>query len=306
MTANTARAIARGTRAQKNETASVAADEVLIGKDILELVSSAMYIDPLTIYREYVQNAADSIDEARRAGVLKEGEPGRVDIQFDAGTRSARVSDNGSGLPWPQFISRLTALGMSAKRGTAARGFRGVGRLAGLGYAQELVFRSRTKGERLVSEMRWDCRELRAKLRSAQSDHGLAELVSGIVSVSRIAADEYPERFFEVELKGVVRLRSDKLMSASAIGEYLSQVAPVGFSPEFRFGAEIRSVLRSVVELGEIDIHIEGLDTPVYPTPRRDCPRWPPINPVRERRVRRGAGYRRRCCRRRLDSPPRL
>jgi molecular chaperone HtpG len=100
-----------------------------IGKDILELVSSAMYIDPLTIYREYVQNAADSIDEARRAGDLKEEESGRVDIQFDIGTHSARVRDNGSGLPWPQFISRLTALGMSTKRGTTARGFRGFGRL---------------------------------------------------------------------------------------------------------------------------------------------------------------------------------
>ena len=55
---------------------------MLVGKDILELVSSAMYVDPLTIYREYVQNAADSIDDARRTGVLKKGEPGRVDIHL--------------------------------------------------------------------------------------------------------------------------------------------------------------------------------------------------------------------------------
>ena len=33
--------------------------EIVVGKDILELVSSSMYIDPLTIYREYIQNAAD-------------------------------------------------------------------------------------------------------------------------------------------------------------------------------------------------------------------------------------------------------
>ena len=37
--------------------------EVEIGKDILELLTGAMYVDPLTIYREYVQNAADAIDE---------------------------------------------------------------------------------------------------------------------------------------------------------------------------------------------------------------------------------------------------
>ena len=44
------------------------ADEIVIGKDILELLSSSMYVDPMTIYREYAQNAADSIDEARAAG----------------------------------------------------------------------------------------------------------------------------------------------------------------------------------------------------------------------------------------------
>ena len=43
-------------------------NQPLIGKDVLELLSSAMYIDPLSIYREYVQNAADSIDAAIGGG----------------------------------------------------------------------------------------------------------------------------------------------------------------------------------------------------------------------------------------------
>ena len=37
---------------------------------MLELVSSAMYVDPLTVYREYIQNAADAVDSARAAGLL--------------------------------------------------------------------------------------------------------------------------------------------------------------------------------------------------------------------------------------------
>jgi molecular chaperone HtpG len=229
-----------------------------------------MYIDPLTIYREYIQNAADSIENARQVGLLASDERGRVDIHLDPEARSVRLRDNGSGLDWKNFVSRLSALGMSNKRGTAARGFRGVGRLAGLGYAQELIFRSRTQGETLVSEMRWDCRQLRAKLRTAQADNGLARLISSIVSVSRIDGNNYPERFFEVELRGVVRLRSDKLMSGAAIAEYLGQVAPVGFSPEFHFGAEITAVLGAHVQLGEIEIQISGLDTPVF-RPHRDA-----------------------------------
>ena len=144
----------------------------MVGKDVLELVSSAMYIDPITVYREYVQNAADAIDAARATGALTPAEPGRVDISIDHSTRTVRIRDNGCGVPFRDFGRTLTALGGSAKRGTSARGFRGVGRLAGLGYAQELVFRSRVPGETDVSQIRWDCRRLKAALRKASDDTG--------------------------------------------------------------------------------------------------------------------------------------
>ncbi|KAF0118287.1 MAG: molecular chaperone HtpG [Rhodospirillaceae bacterium] len=96
--------------------------EIVIGKDILELISSAMYVDPLTIYREYVQNAADSIDLARADGVLGPDEAGRVDIILDLaqGTRSVKIRDDGSGVSNSEFAQRLTAIGGSRKRGTSA------------------------------------------------------------------------------------------------------------------------------------------------------------------------------------------
>lgn len=249
---------------------SVAISDIVIGNDVLELVSSAMYVDPMTVYREYVQNSADAIDEARRQGVLTVDEPGRVEIAIDPSRRSIRIRDNGSGVPWPEFGRKLTALGGSAKRGTPARGFRGVGRLAGLGYAQELIFRSRIAGEDLVSELRWDCRGLKAALRAASVGTGVADLIHSIVSIGRVSAVEYPERFFEVELKGVVRLRSDRLMGPVGVSEYLGQVAPVPFAPDFTFGAEITAALRTFVDLGELDIRIEGLETSVYRPHRND------------------------------------
>ena len=44
--------------------------KIVVGKDIIELLGSAMYRDPLSIYREYIQNAVDSIDEAIESGCL--------------------------------------------------------------------------------------------------------------------------------------------------------------------------------------------------------------------------------------------
>jgi hypothetical protein len=244
-------------------------DEIIVGKDILELISSAMYVDPLTIYREYIQNAADSIDLARRQELLTGEQADRVDIFIDQGTRTVRIRDNGCGVARQDFARRLTAIGASAKRGTDARGFRGVGRLAGLGYAQEVVFRSRTEGYPEVLELRWDCRKLRASLRSSDNKLEIEELIRNVVSLNEINGDRYPGRFFEVELKGIVRLKSDRLMSAVAIAEYLSQVAPVPFAPEFKFGAEINEALKTVVSLGELHLHIEGIERPVF-RPHRD------------------------------------
>ena len=52
----------------------------VVGKDILELLTSSMYVNPLAIYREYVQNAVDSIDDAVAAGELASFSDGRIDI----------------------------------------------------------------------------------------------------------------------------------------------------------------------------------------------------------------------------------
>ncbi|HVL40005.1 MAG TPA: ATP-binding protein [Fimbriimonadaceae bacterium] len=249
--------------------ATLAPEAILVGKDVLELLSSAMYVDPLSVYREYVQNAADAIDDARREGLLRADEAGRVDFSFDSTARSVRIRDNGTGIPCEDFVRVLTSIGGSSKRGTQARGFRGVGRLAGLAYAQELVFRSRAVGETMVSEMRWDCRRLKSAMRATDFSGGLEELIRHVVTGSQIEPTDYPERFFEVELRGIVRLRSDKLMTPSAVEDFLSQVAPVPFAPEFGFGAEISAALQAVMPGPPLHIHIAGSDRPVY-RPHRD------------------------------------
>lgn len=253
--------------AAKDQGNAEALDAVIVGRDVLELVSSAMYVDPMTVYREYIQNAADAIDDARKSGMLPPEEAGRVTIDIDPVPRSIRIRDNGTGVSNGEFGRKMAALGASGKRGTNARGFRGVGRLAGLGYAQELVFRSRTVGDTMVAELSWDCRKLKTLLR--QGDGDIEGLVRSVATLRRKPAGDYPEHFFEVELRGVVRIRSDRLMSPVAVEEYLGQVGPVPFSPDFRFAGELREALAPVVPLGELEIFVDGKEQPIY-RPHRD------------------------------------
>lgn len=234
-----------------------AAHDVRLGKDLLELVSSAMYVEPLTAYREYLQNAADSIDEARRLGLLGADEPGRVEIFLDQGARVARVRDNGAAIPRSEVVNRLLALGGSTKRGTEARGFRGVGRLAALGYAQYLTFRTCAEGEDVVTEVTWDGRRLRTALADADSGD-LAAVVAAVVDVRVVPAGEHSPRFFEVEIGRIVRQRGDRLLDPTAVEAYLAQIAPVPFSPEFQHGPAITEALRAAGPLGELVLTING------------------------------------------------
>ena len=45
-----------------------------IGKNIIENLTTGMYENSYTVYREYIQNAADSIDNAITSGLLKKYE----------------------------------------------------------------------------------------------------------------------------------------------------------------------------------------------------------------------------------------
>lgn len=243
--------------------------EVVLGVDIIELVSSSLYVDPLSAYREYIQNAADAIDDARAEGTLSKGVAGRVDIMIDTAARSVRIRDNGTGLGGHDFVKRLTAFGGSQKRGKQRRGFRGVGRLAAVGYCQELFFRSRTGPGQPIRELRWDCRYLRSSLRSSDFAGTLGDAVREATSHRTVTLPDYPDRFFEVELRGVVRHGKDDLLSVDAVRRFISQVAPVPFSPQFQYGVEIDRFLSDLPTRADLHVFING-EGPIY-RPHRDA-----------------------------------
>ena len=244
-------------------------ESIVVGKDILDLLAGSMYVDPLNIYREYVQNAADSIDEARDQGLKFSNAP-EVEITFNQLERVVTIRDQGAGVASNEFVKRLTAIGSSHKRGTKLRGFRGVGRLSALGYCQELIFRGRAEGDSKVSELRWDGRILREKMRDQDFNGGLAEIVQAATTFNFLPGDEYPKRFFEVEMRKISRVRNDVLLNEDIVRNYLSQVAPVPFSNEFKFRQEIQSHLESHGIRAPIHIEINDGKGQIFHRARND------------------------------------
>lgn len=239
--------------------------EIFVGKDVLELLSSSMYVNPLSIFREYVQNATDAIDDAVAAGLLASIDEGRIEINLDHIDRRVVIRDNGTGLKNSDFPSRMLSFGASAKRGTDARGFRGVGRLSALGYVQQLVFRSRAKGDTKVLEATWDGRTVKRLLASNDDETDLRTIVREAVTIKRLDPDEYPVHFFEVELVKPRRIANDRLLNEVEIATFISQICPCPFSPEFSFGKEIAELLAPHGRAGKsYNIHINDGEEPVY------------------------------------------
>lgn len=219
-------------------------DEIKVGKDILELVTGAMYVDPLSIYREYVQNAADAIDEGRAAGLYESSRPApEVSVEIRRDTRSVTITDNGVGVPNAEFLACLTAIGGSRKRGAGFRGFRGVGRLSGLGYCQELIFRSRGQGDKKICEIHWDGRRLKEVLRDGAFAGGLVDAIRTVARRKKTVSRDARPHFFQVELRKVARVKNDVLLNESAVRDYLAQVGPVPFHPDFSLGQQIQGFL---------------------------------------------------------------
>jgi Histidine kinase-, DNA gyrase B-, and HSP90-like ATPase len=212
---------------------------VIVGKDVLELLSSAMYTDPLTIYREYIQNAVDAIDEAESEGLYKNGARARITILIDCGERTIRISDNGAGVPANSFARRLTAIGGSRKRGSNARGFRGVGRLCGLAYCEELIFRSKSSMAPRVWEVRFDCRRLKDLLNDSEFRGDVNDVMYETVKFETFEDPRRRSHFFEVELRQTSRVGNDVLLNQAAVRNYISQVAPLPFTTGFRFAGRI-------------------------------------------------------------------
>lgn len=222
----------------------------MIGRQLFDVITSGMYDNPLMVFREYLQNAVDSIDRGIQIGCLTL-EDAQIQITLSGQNRTITIFDNGPGLPNGTAHTILKSLGCSPKEGSSQRGFRGIGRLGGLAYCAELIFETReSKGEK-VAVLSWD----RSTFESIASDTSrLVSLIETIEKVStpsfRDATEDEPEHFFKVTLKNVQRFHSDILMNLKVVQDYISQVAPVPYNAEtFSFAGQLNEYFSQIEEL---------------------------------------------------------
>lgn len=201
-----------------------------VGKNILTILTIGMYRDPRMIYREYIQNSADQIDELS-LDEQNDGHRKVIDIHIDNEKRNIVIKDVATGIPADLFEERLLNVADSHKDPSKNKGFRGIGRLAGLSYCKKLIFEASAQGEKVVSRLEMDCEKLRSILHDVKNRATASEVISAISTVSQFKKKEPPYNcWFTVELEGVDRAIGSDLLDVEKVKDFISQIAPVPFS----------------------------------------------------------------------------
>lgn len=230
--------------------------EIIIGKYTLESLTNGMYSNPLDLYREYIQNAVDSIDSAQEDmdDINCEYE---INVEVDDWARVISIKDNGKGIPQKKAIQVLIDIGNSQKDKRKTRGFRGIGRLAGLGYCEELKFTTSYQGEKTKTIVCFDTKLLEKLLLSEDKNvisiHDVMEKVITTLSEQENENSHY----FKVTMDGVST--KEKLLDIRMVENYLIQHVPLPYDPQFVWAEMIREKSRLLgYHIPEYMINLNG------------------------------------------------
>lgn len=212
--------------------------EPIAGKFLLEILTKGMYSNPMHIYREYIQNSSDSIDKAIEAGILQTTEA-EIHIFIDDKERNIVIRDNGLGIPLNIAKVKLMNVGASDKDGVTERGFRGIGRLGGLAYAEKVQFITSAIGDTAKTIMTCDCVRMQQLLQKSNTETSDIMATFKAISAFEEQPEEAEKHYFEVRLIGVPK-ESGLLDEDDAI-RYLAETAPIDFdSQQFAQAKKIR------------------------------------------------------------------
>ena len=233
-----------------------------IGKYVIDSLTRSMYEDSRCIYREYIQNAADQIDLAREQH-LDENDYYEIHVRIFRNQRKIEIEDTASGVS-ASNRDTLKDVDTSQKKRGKQKGFRGIGRLGGLGYCSTLTFETSYEGESVKTLMRWDA----AKMNRIVDDE-MDESEAGNVIDDCTTFEEQPEvvdkHYFKVIMENVT---DDRLLDVNNIRDYLSMVAPVDYPTQFSiFSSKIKRYVQSnniVLDVYNIYVGDENGEEQIY------------------------------------------
>ena len=228
-------------------------DNVVVGKYILESLTMGMYRNPFIIYREYIQNSADAIDEAVRKGIINY-EDTYINIIVNKTESIIIIEDNGIGVSLKDAPNVLLNIGKSDKNPNVNKGFRGIGRLGGLSYCDSVIFETSYYGEGMSSIISFDAVKLNRLLIPGEYEkYTLSDVIKEVAKIQH-KKESLEKHYFRVILKNVNKKYN--LLELDKVYSYIKQIAPVPFEiRKFKYANDINKKL-SELQVNWVDYNI--------------------------------------------------
>jgi len=234
--------------------------DYIFGANILENLTTGMYKDSKVIFREYIQNSCDSIDKAISIGILEKGEE-IIEITIENNNRNISIEDNGTAINQFDFERILKNIADSDKKIGQDKGFRGIGRLAGLAYCETLIFTSKAKGEIQISKMICDAKTMRDMIEKHNNGqkYKVEEVLDKIFKFDYSEkTDDLEKHYFKVDLININDDNRD-LLDCEKIKTYLSFVAPIVYKNTFTLKNKIYKYSQEIgTKIDEYNISLNG------------------------------------------------
>jgi molecular chaperone HtpG len=218
-------------------------NNIIVGRNLLETITSALYESPIILFREYVQNSLDAYNEATKNEGKKKISNFKVEITIDKANRKITILDNGYGIKNPEKFERdMLSFGNSEKSDRSQFiGFRGIGRIAALPFCETLIFENKIQDATDIDFCTWQGAKYRKLLNSDATDNTTFEqTVRSIVEIKHKSCDANNTHYFKVE---VVNYSSEieELMEQLNFEASLTRLLPIKYDDSFSASKKIES-----------------------------------------------------------------
>ncbi len=207
-----------------------------IGGEVLSILTTGLYRDPLDTLREYIQNAIDADCD-------------HIAVTIDPDTIA--VTDNGVGMTFEQ-ARRAIRLGISDKNPLKSVGFRGIGIYSAFNLCEDLSIYTRSAADTQGHVITINFRLIREELLREQERRKqqlppvlyLEKLLENAVFVDVDPQNVVQEHGTKAVMSGLLGDVYKRLNNWSEVAAYLENVVPLPFRPDFKWAKVIEKRLR--------------------------------------------------------------
>lgn len=205
-----------------------------IGKDQMRQYMGGLYENSMVIFREYLQNACDAVEQAFQAGLIKSRRDANIAVTIDQFNKRITIHDIGIGIARENIAPYLVDVASSQKFNKHLVGRHGIGRLNGANYCDSIIYETSYSGEPFKSTLVWDVKEAKRLCADDTVQIDTPAIIDKVTDLKPEESEDSDAHYCKVILENV---NDPQLMDEQAVREYISEIVSVDYSLEFKENA---------------------------------------------------------------------